>query len=66
MYNQLIEYMKIHKISLIKYLDDAKNGVDIPDEDYFGADTYYEGAINSIDHLLSVATDIMNETNERV
>ena len=65
MYNQLIEYMKIHKISLIQDLDDAKNGVDIPDEEYFGADTYYEGAINTIDHLLSVATDLMNSTNER-
>jgi hypothetical protein len=52
--------MKIHRISLIQDLDDAKNGVDIPDEEYFGADTYYEGAINTIDHLLSVATDIMN------
>ena len=67
-----LEYIKLHRISLIQDnanliqdLYDAKNGVDIPDEEYFGADTYYEGAINTIDHLLSVATDIMNSTNER-
>ena len=59
MTNQFIEYMKIHKISLLQDLDDAKNGVDIPDDEYFGADEYYEGAINTIDHLLSVANDMM-------
>ena len=63
--SHFIEYMKIHKISLIQDLEDAKNGVDVPDDEYFGADEYYEGAINTVDHLLSVANDIMND-NERI
>jgi len=59
MSNQFIEYMKIHRISLEQDLYDARNGIDIPDDEYFGADEYYEGAINTIDHLLSVANDMM-------
>ena len=54
-----LEYLKIHKISLLQDLEDAQNGVDIPDEEYFGSDDYYQGAIDTIDHLLSVVDDMM-------
>ena len=54
-----IEYMKLHRISLIQDLEDAQNGVDIPDEEYFGSDDYYQGAIDTMDHLLSVVDDMM-------
>ena len=52
--NTLREYIKIHIISLEQDLIDAKEGVDIPDEEYFGADTYYEGAILACEHILGV------------
>ena len=52
--NILREYIKIHKISLEQDLYDARNGVDIPDDEYFGADEYYEGAMNTCDHILGV------------
>lgn len=54
--SKFIEYMKIHLISLNQDLEDnpeSINVVDIP------------GQIYATEHLLSVATDIMNETNER-
>ena len=53
--DRLIEYMKIHLISLEQDLEDnpeSINVVDIP------------GQIEATRHLLSVATDIMND-NER-
>jgi hypothetical protein len=50
--------MKLHEISLIQDLDKLHST-----EDNF---KYVEGQIEATRHLLSVATDIMNETNERV
>jgi len=55
--SKFIEYMKIHLISLEQDLEsnpESINVIDIP------------GQIEATRHLLSVATDIMNSTNERV
>jgi hypothetical protein len=52
-----LEYMKLHLISLEQDLEknpESINVIDIP------------GQIEATRHLLSVATDIMNNSNERV
>ena len=54
--------MKIHRISLIQDME-AIEFDEVTHEGY--PKEYLQGAIACIDHLLSVATDIMNE-NERV
>lgn len=59
MANQLIEYMKLHKISLEQDLEDARNNIPIPEDEHFESDDYYYGAIEAVDHLLSVAEDIL-------
>jgi len=58
MYNQLVEYMKLHLISLNQDVE----------EDYSNqTKIHLDGQIVATRHLLSVATDIMNNsTNERV
>jgi hypothetical protein len=58
MYNQLVEYMKLHLISLNQDVE----------EDYSNqTKIHLDGQIVATRHLLSVATDIMNSsTNERV
>jgi len=56
--SRFLEYMKIHEISLIQDLDKLHST-----EDNF---KYVEGQIEATRHLLSVATDIMNDSNERV
>ena len=38
-------------------LEDAKEGIDIPDEEYFGSDDYYEGAIDTCNHLLEYISE---------
>jgi len=51
-----LEYMKLHLISLEQDLEmnpESINVIDIP------------GQIEATKHLLSVATDIMNNSNER-
>ena len=48
-----LEYMKIHEISLIQDLDKLHST-----EDNF---KFVEGQIEATRHLLSVATDIMND-----
>jgi hypothetical protein len=51
-----LEYMKLHLISLEQDLEinpESINVIDIP------------GQIHATKHLLSVATDIMNNSNER-
>jgi len=54
--SQFMEYMKLHLISLEQDLEmnpESINVIDIP------------GQIEATRHLLSVATDIMNNSNER-
>ena len=46
-------------------MEDANNDIPISEDEYYESDAYYEGAINALEHILSVATDIMND-NERV
>lgn len=60
-----IEYMKLHKISLEQDWDAAKNNEPLNEDEYDPSDDYFEGAITAVEHLLSVATDIMNSSNER-
>jgi hypothetical protein len=57
--------MKIHLISLNQDLEDARNNVPLNEDEYYESDAFYMGAIEATEHLLSVATDIMNSTNER-
>jgi hypothetical protein len=55
--SHFLEYMKLHLISLEQDLEmnpESINVIDIP------------GQIEATRHLLSVATDIMNSSNERV
>jgi hypothetical protein len=54
--SHFLEYMKLHLISLEQDLEknpESINVIDIP------------GQIEATRHLLSVATDIMNASNER-
>ena len=54
--SRFLEYMKLHLISLEQDLEknpESINVIDIP------------GQIEATRHLLSVATDIMNNSNER-
>jgi hypothetical protein len=60
-----LEYIKLHRLSLIQDMEDANNDIPIQEDEYYESDAYYEGAINALEHILSVATDIMND-NERV
>ena len=61
-----LEYMKIHLISLNQDWEDSKNSVPLNEHEYDPSDDYYIGATEAVEHLLSVATDIMNNsTNER-
>jgi hypothetical protein len=58
--------MKIHLISLNQDLEDARNNVPLNEDEYYESDAFYMGAIEATEHLLSVATDIMNNsTHER-
>ena len=60
-----LEYMKIHLISLNQDWEDAKDNLPLNEDEYYESDAYYQGAIEATEHLLSVATDIMNSTSER-
>jgi hypothetical protein len=57
--SRFLEYMKLHLISLNQDLDKHRP------EDTLLVE-YIEGQIVATEHLLSVATDIMNSSNERV
>ena len=55
-----IEYMKLHLISLNQDWEAAKNGEPLNEDEYDPSDDYFEGAIDTMEHILSVATDILN------
>jgi hypothetical protein len=56
--NTLRQYINIHKISLEQDLEDAQQGIDIPEDEYFQSDEYYEGAIATCDHLLEYIDEL--------
>jgi hypothetical protein len=58
--SKFLEYMKIHRISLIQDNENEIQDTNNPDWNFL------QGQIVATEHLLSVATDIMNETNERI
>ena len=51
----LIEYMKIHLISLHQDWEAAKNNEPLAEDEYDPSDDYFEGATTAVEHLLSVA-----------
>ena len=57
--SQFLEYMKLHSISLIQDNANLIQDTDAPDWNFL------QGQIIATEHLLSVATDIMNNSNER-
>ena len=59
--NELIEYMKIHIFSLKQDWEDTLNGAPLKEDEYDPSDDYFEGAIATAEHLLSVAEDILNK-----
>jgi hypothetical protein len=57
--NSLIEYIKIHLVSLNQDWEAAKNNEPLNEDEYDPSDDYFEGAIATAEHLLSVAEDIL-------
>jgi hypothetical protein len=55
--SKFLEYMKLHLISLNQDMEKDLN---------VESKINIQGQIMATEHLLSVATDIMNESNERV
>ena len=71
--SKFLEYMKLHLISLEQDSEQVQKAMDAYSN--YEDDAYRELEIEDISlngqyiatqHLLSVATDIMNETNERI
>jgi hypothetical protein len=68
--SKLIEYMKIHLISLmqdLEALEDKMEKLDMNSKDYVELDFEYNiksGEIHSTRHLLSVATDMLGTQTE--
>ena len=64
--SKFLEYMKIHLISLEQDMEDAQElfRTNRDDHNTHKID-YLNGQIIATRHLLSVATDIMNNSNER-
>ena len=70
--SRFLEYMKLHLISLmqdLEALEDEMEKLDMNSKAFVELDFEFNvksGEITATRHLMSVATDIMNESNERV
>lgn len=51
--------MKLHLISIHQDWEAAKNNEPLNEDEYDPSDDYFEGAVATIEHLLSVAEDIL-------
>ena len=60
MTNSFVEYIKLHKLSLEQDLEDARNNEPLDEDEYWESDSFYMGAIDAMEHLLSVADDMMS------
>ena len=60
--SHFLEYIKIHLISLKQDLEDARNNEPLNEDEYYESDAFYMGAIEATEHLLSVALDIMAQS----
>jgi hypothetical protein len=58
--SHFLEYIKLHRLSLIQDNANLIQDTNAPDWNFL------QGQIIATEHLLSVATDIMNNSNERV
>ena len=45
-------YIKSYRDRLQVIYDEARDGVEIPEDEYFESDAYYEGSINALEHVL--------------
>ena len=70
--SRFLEYMKLHLISLMQDLEALEyemEKLDMNSKAFVELDFEFNiksGEITATRHLMSVATDIMNESNERV
>lgn len=64
--SKFIEYMKLHLISLNQDMELLSTDESYEKEDTMDKIIYLNGQILATEHLLSVATDIMNNSNERI
>jgi hypothetical protein len=64
-YGQKDILMATKTSTFLEDLEDARNNIPLNEDEYFESDAYYTGAIDTMEHILSVATDIMNNSNER-
>jgi hypothetical protein len=46
------EYLKNYLFKLEQELQDAQNNAPIKDDEYYESDSYYQGAIETVKHLL--------------
>lgn len=59
--NELIEYIKIHIISLEQDMEAAQNHEPLGEDEYDESDDYLYGSINTAKHILSVAEGILKK-----
>ena len=59
--NEMIEYIKLHILSLEQDMEAAQNHEPLAEDEYDESDDYLYGAIETSKHLLSVAEAILNK-----
>jgi hypothetical protein len=59
MNKEFIEYAKLHLLSVSQDWEKAKNNEPLAEDEYDPSDDYFEGAIDAIEHLLSVAEGML-------
>lgn len=64
--SKFIDYMSNYVVNLEQALEDARNNVEIPENEYYESDDYYYGAIDTAKQFLSVALDIMDKSEKGI
>ena len=62
MVNTILEYLKLHILTLEQDLEDARDWVELPDNEHFESDDYYFGAIHATQHIYDYVKGIVDES----
>ena len=60
MLDELKKYVQDFKFNMEKAWDEAQWGVEIPDDEHFESDDWYEGTLYTCDYILDKIKELQN------
>ena len=60
MLDELLEFIQEYRTNMLTAWDEAREGVEIPDDEHFESDDWYEGTLDTCDLILDKLEELQN------